>query len=63
MANDLNDHVGIPGRPFTPEGIQADGFGPLAAFTALVAEFDRAWGNKVMRTRDFVEVIQTVGAR
>ena len=41
MANDLNDHVGIPGRPFTPEGIQADGFGPLAALTALVAELDR----------------------
>jgi len=41
MANDLNDHVGIPGRPFTPEGIKADGFGPLAAFTALVAELDR----------------------
>jgi hypothetical protein len=28
----------------------------------LVADFDRAWGNKVTRTRDFVEVIQAVDA-
>lgn len=40
MANDLNDHVGIHGRPFTPERIRADGFGPQAAFTPLVAELD-----------------------
>jgi len=33
------------------------------ALKRLVAEFDRAWGDKVTRTRDFVEVIQTVGAR
>jgi len=33
MANDLNDHVGVLGRPFTPERIRADGFGPRAAFT------------------------------
>lgn len=38
MANDLNDHVGIRGRPFTPEIIRADAFGPRAAFTPLVAE-------------------------
>ena len=31
------------------------------ALKRLVAEFDRVWGNKVTRTRDFVEVIQTVG--
>ena len=42
MANDLNDHVGIRGRPFTPERIRADGFGPQAAFTPLVAELDGA---------------------
>jgi GNAT superfamily N-acetyltransferase len=42
MANDLNDHVGIHGRPFTPERIWADGFGPQAAFTPLVAELDGA---------------------
>jgi GNAT superfamily N-acetyltransferase len=42
MANDLNDHVGIYGRPFTPERILADGFGPGAAFTPLVAELDGA---------------------
>src|SRR5256712_7640526 len=42
MANDLNDHVGIHGRPFTPEGVLADGFGPAAAFTPLVAELDGA---------------------
>jgi GNAT superfamily N-acetyltransferase len=42
MANDLNDHVGIHGRPFTPERIRADGFGSQAAFTPLVAELDGA---------------------
>ena len=42
MANDLNDHVGIHGRPFTPERVRADGFGPQAAFTPLVAELDGA---------------------
>ena len=42
MANDLNDHVGIHGRPFTPERIRADGFGPQAAFTPLVAKLDGA---------------------
>jgi GNAT superfamily N-acetyltransferase len=42
MANDLNDHVGVPGRPFTAERVRADGFGPGAAFTPLVAELDGA---------------------
>jgi len=28
----------------------------------LVAEFDRAWGDKVTRSRDVVEVMQTLGA-
>src|SRR3989442_15795728 len=42
MANALNDHVGIHGRPFTPERIRADGFGPQAAFTPLVGELDGA---------------------
>src|SRR2546427_3629461 len=42
MANDLNDHVGIHGRLFTPERVLADGFGPAAAFTPLVAELDGA---------------------
>lgn len=42
MANDLNDHVGIHGRPFTPERIRAHGFGPQAAFTPWVAELDGA---------------------
>jgi GNAT superfamily N-acetyltransferase len=40
MANDLNDHVGVDGRPFTPERVLAGGFGPQAAFTPLVAELD-----------------------
>ena len=40
MANDLNDYVGIHGRPFTPERIRAHGFGPQAAFTPWVAELD-----------------------
>jgi GNAT superfamily N-acetyltransferase len=42
MANDLNDHVGVHGRPFTPERVLTDGFGPQAAFTPLVAELDGA---------------------
>jgi GNAT superfamily N-acetyltransferase len=44
MANDLNDHdhVGIHGRPFTPEKVRAHAFGPQAAFTPLVAELDGA---------------------
>jgi len=31
------------------------------ALKRLVAEFDRAWGDKVKRSRDIVEAIQTVG--
>jgi GNAT superfamily N-acetyltransferase len=42
MANDLNEHVGIFGRPFTAERVRADGFGPGAAFMPLVAELDGA---------------------
>ena len=32
------------------------------ALKQLVAEFDRAWGNKVTRTRDLVEITQGVSA-
>jgi hypothetical protein len=32
------------------------------AFKGLVAEFDRVWGDRVSRSRDFVEVVQTIGA-
>jgi hypothetical protein len=32
------------------------------ALKHLVAEFDRAWGDKVTRSRDIVEVVQTIGA-
>jgi hypothetical protein len=28
----------------------------------LIAEFDRVWGDKVKRSRDFVEVVQTIGS-
>jgi len=42
MANDLNDHVGVHGRPFTPERVLADAFGPNAPITALIAELDGA---------------------
>jgi hypothetical protein len=31
-----------------------------AAIKALIAEFDRVWGDKVTRSRDIVEAIQTV---
>ena len=30
------------------------------ALKRLVAEFDRLWGSKVSRSRDFVDIIQTV---
>lgn len=33
-----------------------------AEFRRLVAEFDRAWGAKVTRSRDFVEVVQGIVA-
>jgi len=42
MANDLNEHVGIYGRPFTAEKVRIDGFGAQAAFSPLVAELDGA---------------------
>jgi GNAT superfamily N-acetyltransferase len=42
LANDLNDHVGVSGRPFTAARIRADGFGADALFTPLVAELDGA---------------------
>ena len=42
MANDLNDHVGVHGRPFTPERVRAHAFGAEAAFTPLIAELDGA---------------------
>jgi hypothetical protein len=32
------------------------------ALKRLVAEFDRVWGDKVTRSRDVVEVVQTLGA-
>jgi len=40
LANDLNAHVGIASRPFTPERIRAHGFGPQTVFTPLVADLD-----------------------
>ncbi len=50
MANDLNDHVGVHGRPFTRERILTDGLGPNAAFTPLVAELDGAVAGYVFFT-------------
>jgi hypothetical protein len=32
------------------------------ALKRLVVEFDRVWGDKVTRSRDVVEVVQTLGA-
>ena len=32
------------------------------ALKRLVAEFDRAWGDKVVRSRDVVEAVQTIDA-
>lgn len=34
-----------------------------AALKGLVAEFDRTWGEKVVRTRDPVRVVQRIGSR
>ncbi len=31
------------------------------AIKPLIAEFDRAWGKKVVRTRDAVKVVQRIG--
>ena len=31
------------------------------ALKGLIAEFDRVWGDKVTRSRDFVDVIQNLG--
>jgi hypothetical protein len=42
MANDLNEHVGVHGRPFMLERILAHGVGVGAAFTAWVAEREGA---------------------
>jgi hypothetical protein len=41
---------------------QAQAIQSSGALKRLVAEFDRVWGDKVTRNRDFVEVIQTIGA-
>ena len=32
-----------------------------AAIKPLIAEFDRAWGKKVVRTRDAMRVVQRIG--
>jgi hypothetical protein len=32
-----------------------------ATLKELVAEFDRAWGEKVVRTREAVRVVQRIG--
>jgi hypothetical protein len=41
---------------------QAQAIQGSEALKRLVAEFDRAWGDKVTRTRDVVEVIHAIGA-
>jgi hypothetical protein len=33
------------------------------ALARLVRDFDRAWGDKVKRSRDIVEAVQTMGGR
>ena len=33
-----------------------------AALNGLIAEFDRAWGTKVKRARDMVEIVQAIPA-
>ena len=34
-----------------------------AGMRALIAEFDRAWGTRVRRTRDILDVVQSVPAQ
>lgn len=41
--------------------VQAQAIQGSDALKRLVAEFDRAWGDKVTRRRDVVEVVQTIG--
>lgn len=41
---------------------QAQAISNSDALKGLVVEFDRVWGDKVTRTRDVVEVAQTLGA-
>src|ERR1700674_5156546 len=36
---------------------------PSAGMRALIAEFDRAWGTRVRRTRDILDVVQSVPAQ
>lgn len=42
--------------------VQAQAIQGSDALKRLVSEFDRVWGDKVTRTRDVVEVVQTLGA-
>jgi hypothetical protein len=39
---------------------QAQAIQGASALAGLVAEFDRAWGDKVTRSRDFAEVVQAI---
>lgn len=39
---------------------QAQAIQGSAALAGLVTEFDRAWGDKVTRSRDFAEVVQAI---
>ncbi len=41
---------------------QAQAIPSSDALKRLVVEFDRVWGDKVTRTREVVEVVQTLGA-
>ncbi len=41
---------------------QAQAIQGSVALASLVAEFDRAWGDKVTRSRDFAEVVQAIAA-
>jgi hypothetical protein len=45
------------------DAASAHALSTLADFKRLVAEFDRVWGNRVTRSRDVVEVAQTIGEK
>ena len=45
-----------------PDLAAAQNIGDSDAIRSMIAEFDRLWDGKVTRTRDIVEIKQTLGA-
>jgi len=47
-------------RPTPDAYVEADAIQSSPALTALIAEFDRMWGKRVVRTREVIEVVGTL---